>query len=266
MQIFVINLDRSRRRWERMEQLLSGLAFQRIVAVDGKTLAGPEQNDLSLPRSYGKLSRYNRACTLSHRAAWEQFLAGTYRYGCVLEDDVFLSPDFPQFINDETWIPPDSMVIKLETTRQEVLVSRETLVCRDRTASLLRSLHFGTAAYIVSREEAQALLAATIQPDRTVDCILFGAAGLKNFHPVYQLIPALCIQAGHHENGMIFPEMESLIQPKIQPSVSQSGPEKSSGLFKIKRELIRPFCQLKNLAKSLRWRFQGVRHCRIPFS
>lgn len=268
MQIFVINLDRSLRRWQRMENLLQGLAFKRIAGVDGKTIAGPEQDDLSPPRSYAKLSRYAHACTSSHRAVWQQFLVGTDRYCCVLEDDVFLSPDFPRFINDETWLPPDCRVMKLETTRQEVFVSCQTVACRDRTAALLCSLHFGTAAYIISREGAQALLESTVRPDRSVDRIMFETAGLKKFHPVYQLIPALCIQASHHDDGMIFPEMESLIQPKTRPPVTpiNQSSEETKASAKIKRELIRPFRQLKKLTDTTNLRLKGIRYGRIPFA
>jgi len=114
MQIYVINLAEKTGRWSRMAGLLQGLPFHRIAAVDGQTIDGPETN-IRTPKKL--LSRYHQACLLSHRAAYQAFLAGPDRYGCVLEDDVFISPDFPRFINNEDWIPPGCDVIKIETTQ-----------------------------------------------------------------------------------------------------------------------------------------------------
>jgi glycosyl transferase family 25 len=107
MQIYLINLDRHSQRLQRMTSLLEGLPFQRIAAVDGRTVAGSEQRDRSRPTGRENLSRYDQACTLSHQCAWREFLAGTEKYVCVLEDDIHVSPDFSKFINDESWIPAD---------------------------------------------------------------------------------------------------------------------------------------------------------------
>ncbi len=114
MQIYVINLDRYPLRWQRMEGLLQGLAFKRIAAVDGKDIDGPEYREPGSPMGYENLSRYTRACLLSHRAIWEQFLAGEDPHCCVLEDDVFISLDFPRFINSSDWIPKDGDLVKLK--------------------------------------------------------------------------------------------------------------------------------------------------------
>ena len=271
MQIFVINLDRHPTRWRRMENLLQGLAFTRVMAVDGKDIDGPEYRNPAEPMRRENLSRYNRACVLSHREVWRQFLAGKDPYCCVLEDDVFISPDFPRFINSEDWIPTDCNLLKIETVHQEVLISRKTTAGLDRQLSVLRSLHLGTAAYIVSRRGAQALLDATLQPERAVDRILFEEAGLKRLHPVYQWYPALCSQAKHQVDGIIFSELESSIQPKSQPEVQpQIVPERKTLLNKIKRELFRPFYQVKEFAQPVGvhvlHRLKGVRRCRVPFA
>jgi glycosyl transferase family 25 len=271
LQIFVINLDRHPMRWQRMAGLLQGLAFKRIPAVDGKTLDGPELNDLSRPRCYETVSRYHRACGLSHRAAWQEFLASGELYGCVFEDDVFLSPDFPRFISDETWIPPSCDLFKIETTLQPVFVSRKNITCLDRMAAALCSLHCGAGGYIISRRGAQALLSATSRPARAIDCIMYDKAGLRQLHPVYQLFPALCVQASQRPDGMVFPEMASSIQlnvpPKLQPEII---PGSKTRLEKIKREIFRPFLKMKTSAQSAGRpaldRLRGVRRVRVPFA
>jgi glycosyl transferase, family 25 len=271
MEIFVINLDRHPLRWRRMEGLLQGLAFKRITAVDGKNIDGPEYRDPARVMSPENLSRYTQACLLSHRAVWREFLAGKDPYCCVLEDDVFISPDFPHFINREDWIPTDCNLVKIETLHEEVFISRKITACLDRQVSLLRSPHLGTAAYVVSRRGAQALLDATLRPDRAVDRILFEEAGLKRLHPVYQLFPALCIQAGQRADGIIFPELESSIQPGVRTGARpQIISVRKTLLDKIKRELLRPFYQLNKSAQSagvlVLHRLKGIRRCRVPFA
>ena len=265
MQIFVINLDRNPVRWQRMAGLLAGLDCQRIVAVDGKNLDGPEYNDPAKRGSYEGLSRFNRACILSHRAACETFLAGDGRHACILEDDIFFSPHFADFIRDESWIPTDADLVKIETTQQEVLVSTKTIACLDRTISVLLSLHFGTGAYIVSRRGAQKILELTESPLSTIDTTLFGRRGLKALRPVYQMYPAPCIQASHRADGMIFPEMESTIQPKIVAN-NFSAPVKNKFWNKIEREFTRPFRQLQKKIAAARLRLLRLRRCRVPFA
>jgi glycosyl transferase family 25 len=173
MQIYLINLDRHPLRLQRMANLLHGLPFKRIAAVDGRMVAGPEQRDGSRPSGGENLSRYEKACALSHRAAWQEFLAGQETYACILEDDIFIGPDFSRFIQDESWIPANCDLMKIETNNHKVFVARAKTKCLDRTASALLSLHFGTAAYIVSRRGAAALLERTTVMDRTCDRLVF---------------------------------------------------------------------------------------------
>jgi len=260
MQVYLINLDRQPLRRKRMEELLRGLPYRRITAVDGRTVAGPERRDISRPQSCENLSRYERACTLSHRAAWQEFLAGQERYACILEDDIFLSPDFSRFIKDDSWIPGDCDRMKIETYQQKVFVTRAHTKCLNRKASVLLSLHFGTAAYIVSRADAAALLERTTVLDRTCDRLIFDEDAIRNHHPIYQLIPALCVQNARSRNGIPFPEMESAIQPATVV-------KRKTVLTKIKMELTRPLNQLMDRLQTLvRERRLRARCGVVPFS
>ena len=265
MQIFVINLDRNPMRWDRMAGLLAGLNFKRIPAVDGKNLEGPEYNAPDRIICHETLSRYNRACILSHRAACHELLAGTEPYGCVLEDDIFLSPDFPRFINRTDWIPADCHLMKIETTQQEIYTGTQTIRCLDRVARPLRSLNFGAAGYVLSREGARILLEMTLHPDRGIDRILFEERGLKRF-PSLQLVPALCIQASHRGGALLFAEMQTTIQPPIaSPLVENRPPVRHPILNKVQRELFRPFRQLAGPFATLALSSRGLRRLRVPF-
>lgn len=271
MRIYIINLDRHSQRWERLKELLQGLDFQRIAAVDGKTIDGPELRNRSIPLCHEALSRYERACVLSHRLALQEFLAGKDSYCCILEDDVFISPDFPRFIKSGNWIPKGCDMFKIETCTTDFYFSRKTTSCLDRQAVVPYSFHLGCAAYIVSHRAAQILLEETLRPDRPIDRIMFDETGLQKLHPVYQLFPALCIQANRYKGGILFPELDSSIErtfiPEVQTQIVQTRKTLAN---KIKRELVRPFNQLKiriePVGRIIRDRIKGVRYGNVPFA
>jgi glycosyl transferase family 25 len=256
-----------------MQNLLQGLKFKRVSAVDGITIDGSESRNPLLPMTYELLSRYERGCILSHRAVWREFLNGNDPYCCVLEDDVYVSPDFPRFINHDGWFPKNCALLKIETIKQEIFISRKTTVCLDRKSAILNSLDFGTAAYIISRRGAQILLEGTIRPARALDVFIFDNEGRRKL-PSSVLFPALCLQANRRTDGVIFPELASSIQSNLQadqlnpPAVKV--PVRRTLLNKIRRELFRPFCQLSDLIKPaailIHERWKGVRRCKIPFA
>jgi len=237
MKIYCINLDRHPLRMERMQRCLQGLAFERIAAMDGRILPGPEYRDATQPMSADNLSRYELACIQSHRRAWSRFLASGDAFGCVLEDDVILSPDFPKFVSDASWIPAGRDLVKIETFCEKIMLSHTAVSALDRFLAELRSVHPGTGAYILSRRGAEMLLAETAKPRLPLDLAIFGADFLQRHGPLFQLIPALCVQARHIPAGIVFEEMPSSIQPKPV--------KRSKSLRKrIRLEVCRPFRQL----------------------
>jgi len=220
-----------------MCEQLAGLPFERIAAVDGRSVDGPERREPIRPLGYEHLTRYERACILSHRKAWSRFLESGERLACVLEDDVTLSPSFGDFVLDESWFPADGRIIKLETYDQPVVLSRRTIPCRGRTFAPLRTKHLGTAAYVVNRAAAVFYLKETIRPDLPLDYFIFGNSAVKTHSPVYQLSPALSIQAKRLPGGIAFPELASSIE-------SEAPKVRKPFLLKIKNEVRRPFLHL----------------------
>lgn len=256
MKIYVINLDRHQQRLAHMRGVLKGLAHERITAVDGTSLAGEETKCFIHERKGGAfnyLSRYEQACILSHLQALKAFLAGPDQYCCILEDDVLLGRDFPDFIQDETWIPTDAQLIKIETYKQPVDLGQSSIAWRGRSIVPLLSQHLGTAGYIVSRSCAQRIMAAATTPDRAMDYIVFGTELLQNFAGVYQLVPAICIQIRHAEGAPLSPEMTSSIR----------FVRRKPFLFKVKAELKRPLLQLAGLIKWIFTRKQTSRIHRV---
>lgn len=227
-----------------MCERLQGLPFERIAAVDGRTVEGPELRAAIRPPGYEHLNRYERAVLLSHRAAWARFLETGERLACVLEDDVVLSPSFGDFVRDESWIPADSTLVKIETYDQPVVLSRHAIQFNGRSLTVLKSRHLGAAAYIISRAGAASYVEKSIRPDRTIDYMIFGELAVKENSPVYQLCPALCIQAKRLPGGVTHPELDTASQ------FYAPGPGKPL-MHRLKKEVPRPFIQLARFLWSI---------------
>lgn len=199
MTIYIINLDRAKDRMARMQALLGkrGLAFERIEAVDGKTLP-PEtlaawstrHPDGSLVLSVGEVG-----ILLSQREAWRR-ITESGAPGVIFEDDIHLAPGAEKLLADLSWLPADGDIVKIETTGRRIAVSRRSRsLPHGLSLSVLRSAHLGAAGYIVTPKAARLLLDAIGKSDRAVDHLIFDPISPLFSHlTIYQTIPPLCIQ------------------------------------------------------------------------
>ena len=104
--VYVINLDRSRDRWERAAGQLDDLRIPntRVAAIDGAKLGENElKNHVKrkgiLYRWIRDLSPAEIGAGLSHRKAWEQVAQGEHPGGFVFEDDFTLDANLPVIID-----------------------------------------------------------------------------------------------------------------------------------------------------------------------
>lgn len=201
MKIFVINLARNPERLERMTKLLAaqGLEFERLNAVDGKTLNNEEIARWSKRQADGSfcLSPSEVGCMLSHRHAWEKIAATENGHAVVLEDDIHLSAEAAEFLKSGKWIPADAEIIKIETVKKWKTVVSKKSIPLDHGHSLARLLgqHFGMAGYVLTPQSAARLLSELDTLHMAVDQILFDpASDLFARLKIYQMMPALCIQ------------------------------------------------------------------------
>lgn len=242
MKLFVINLARRTDRRAAMARQLNrlGLSFEAISAVDAEYV-----NESWLARYFtpsgplGSLPKGDRCCSLSHRKAWQAFLASDEDFAVILEDDIILDASASKLLNDPSWLPEGVDLMKLEhfgPESQRILVGPRQKIGRAHSVAPILSRHTGAAAYIISRSAAEQLLALE-RWNVPVDHLLFNAnvspqaAALKP----YQLLPAIARQESSFTSDI---RQWRVVQNKFSLSLA-------------KREIVRAYYELRLLPKQI---------------
>jgi len=201
MQIHLINLARRPDRLAAMEERVRalGLILDRTEAIDAGA-ADPALLDRWFEDRgpLGEIPRGDKACFLSHRAAWQRFVESGDAHAAFLEDDVWLTASAAMLLGHDGWIPADVAVVKLEhygPSSQRVLLTGLRAVAPGFRMGRMLSRHTGAAAYILSRAAAEILLAQA-RFDLPVDHLLFNPNNSRLFArlPPWQLLPAIARQ------------------------------------------------------------------------
>jgi len=201
--IYVINLDRSTERMERIAADLGAvcLPFHRIPAVDGASLLPrvEEYDALSNERHYlAPLSRGEIACVLSHREVWRR-MAGEQgpAAAVVLEDDAKLTADARDLAGLVRMLAeaPEPELVKL----YNLTPPRPPSESRRRSRPLLPALT--TTAQALNRSAAATLLAFTEKFHEPADVIIqrWWDHGVR----VTSLAPPMFFEIGHDEESTI---------------------------------------------------------------
>jgi len=176
-EFYVINLDRSQERWQRIDAHLQslGLAAQRISAVDAA-----QYDSVFLSKHYSKalnkesffidLKPAEIGCFLSHRNALKVFLAdSTKSYAVILEDDVEFVTDPSSFYDQWYSVLKGDSPVMLKLFKRRA-ISGEVVDCCEHTDVVRPKLvPLGTQAQVVNRSAAQALLTTFEQFSMPVD-------------------------------------------------------------------------------------------------
>lgn len=268
MLILVINLARRPDRLAFMRSQLDalGLAFERIEAIDGQQEDVGPGTDLITPVEI--------ACAMSHRMAWQRFLASGEPLCLILEDDVLIAPGAKLLLDAPHRLPRDADIVRLETGLQRSLIgSGRRCGLAGHRAHLLHSRHHGSAAYIITRacaERAVRDLTAFAEP---IDDIMFAVNSPNHFPSVrYQIRPGLCLQADLYEPTRQSDLARSDLEPDrfrrwTPPPVVQRAKVKRSVLEKCLREVGRWRRRSVGAAELLYTRMVVGRAWRvIPFS
>jgi glycosyl transferase family 25 len=163
-QAFVINLDRSVDRLERISQRLQqlGMAFTRVAAVDGRELNAEERtrtlDEAAFRRRHGMNSLPGElGCYLSHVKALRAFLAAGADAALILEDDVQPESELPRVLHALTACPERWDMVKISGVHSGTPVRVARLTDTHWLAVML-SRCTGASAYMVNRRAAQAYI------------------------------------------------------------------------------------------------------------
>lgn len=186
------------------------------------------------------------ACMMSHVAVWKKALDEGVSHFTVFEDDVYLGQDSAFYLNNSDWIKLDWDLIKIETVGNKVLLNtrKQTSIEKQRHLIPLKGKHLGAGAYILSRQGAQKVLHYTLEHTMLpVDETVFRDLINENVMPVYQMVPALCIQ-----DIILNKSAEALVLPSIleKDRRKRMRSKKKKGLAKIRREASRLVDQTKD--------------------
>jgi glycosyl transferase family 25 len=251
MRTFLINLARRSDRLMAMQAQLSrlGLPCQVVTAIDATRISDDQANKrFATNGPLGPLPKGDKCCTLSHMRAWQMFLETGDSRALILEDDVALDPDAVQLLQDLSWIAPAVGLVKVEhygPDSQRVLVDELVEVGCGRQVGRLLSRHTGAAAYIISRQTAQILLAWPKRWTLPVDHMLFN----PNNSPLaaalcpYQLTPAIARQTEEIGGSTDIDHWRAELR--------------DGGWGHVRRELVRAYYELRLLPSqvaSLLWR------------
>lgn len=195
----LINLDRSPERlaFFSAQAQRCGLVFERLSAVDGKRLSEADKAAAVATRfEFQPVNAGEIGLFMSHRACWQRIVESGEAFGAVFEDDAVLSMGIVEVLDGIDAQAPAADVLKLETTgRTVVLQSQRWTLSPQHQAGRLMTWHGGTAAYVVSRQGATRLLAATQPLADPVDQVMFNPMSrVSSSLTVLQVLPAVAMQ------------------------------------------------------------------------
>ncbi len=190
MEVLVINLARSIERMEFQRRQLAalGFGFRRLEAVTAEAAGGLR------PESYWQgwerpLRPAERACLLSHVAAWER-IAAAGRPALVLEDDAVLSRRVPALLSALETAPGLDHVTLEVRGRKKLLGHTARPVAAGLRLVRLWQDRTGAAAYVLWPSGAAKLLARAGREAALADAMICRAHDLSS----WQVEPACAIQ------------------------------------------------------------------------
>ncbi|MBD8553969.1 glycosyltransferase family 25 protein [Rhizobium sp. CFBP 8762] len=166
--IYIINLDRSEKRWQRVSTMAQqmGLPLTRIPAVDGACVPVEDRIDTdtaSFLRLHGHVMMPGEyGCYRSHLNVMQAFLQTPkeVEIAIVMEDDAELRPDIIDralAIHDAL---PQAGIVKLLNNRARGFRQKLKTTLGDRVGRCLHGPQGSAACYYVTRTGAASLLSA----------------------------------------------------------------------------------------------------------
>jgi len=203
--IFIINLDESTGRFQRVSSRLEklGLDFERVPAISSGMLTSVEKRRLNPERPWILLSDSELACFASHLKAIQLVADRELERAIILEDDAIFDDDFSIWAANEFPLPDDLDIIKLEGFGAEGTIKIPILVYLDKIVQFSYKPTWGAAAYLITLAGARKALKELkiVRGQLDYDLFAYWKTGLR----VYEANPFPARQDGssstiHHKH------------------------------------------------------------------
>jgi glycosyl transferase family 25 len=215
-----------------------GLEFERVAAVDGRSLSAEDLRKHSRQRLDGiQWAPSEIGCFLSHRRCWQIVADGTAPFAAIFEDDLHLDVEVGHLLSTSSWIPAGVEIIKLEAPFEERHQKAAKNAGRKHRIFSSGNPWNATGAYVISRDLAKRL-AQVEHLNCPVDQFLFdNTLGFRGFQ-AHEIRPGICIQASERV-GYTGP-LASVISQDRLPLIVPKAKVRRSLVVKIAREFARP--------------------------
>lgn len=174
--IFVINLDKSTERLTSISKQLSdlGLSFERVSAVNGKSLTAEEKQKIynekvNEQKYYKQLNDGEIGCYLSHLACYSKIVEQQLDYALILEDDSKINDDLLLYINHALCLENNWDYIALSSGHR--LKKRNKTIALDDKLTLSNAIKLPSTAtaQFVSYQGAEKLIKHAYPISRPID-------------------------------------------------------------------------------------------------
>ena len=177
VEIWVINLARSKDRWKKISKSLDRykIKYKRFDAIDGQYTPVPKYTQ----PSYWLTSPGMRGCYLSHYKLWNQLLQSSSQYFLILEDDAIIHPNLLDILDSTIKSKPHFFYISLFNVTPTL----------KKQGIHQTYIPLTTTGYLLSKQGVQ--MFSRIMPKEPIYHVDMIIAIMTFFHrvPMYELLP-----------------------------------------------------------------------------
>lgn len=260
---YIISLTDAHKRRSHIQKSFEekNIPFNFFDAVSPSPLMDSLIDDILPNLRNAQLTNGEKACLMSHVSLWQKCIDENLPYISIFEDDVVIGLDSQLLLNSTQWLDQitqfeNSFIVRLETFCNPVKIKKTQLSSIGKyQLSVLRSAHYGTAAYIISQPAAKKLInhirSLTSDSFDPVDIIIFDRILFKRDFIVLQVSPAPCIQELQllKEKSNLHSQLES---ERTKTSHQNRKKIKKSIRQKISKEINRSYKKIDNKIRKIR--------------
>jgi glycosyl transferase family 25 len=235
--IVIINLPSSVDRREVITRHLAtlGLNGEVFPAIDGRQLSEDEIGAVydakrAATTEWGQLTRGEIGCALSHRAIWKSLIDSGDSGWLVIEDDIVLAPDVPEWLAQLSELAQDGDVVPFVKTSPTPYYFRRVKLA-SRWLVYPNQSFIGATAYYITPLAARRLLEASTPIWFPTDC-WYSSPGFKGVTPVRAVWPEAVGLTDESIEGSVIGFRQAQDQAKRKKSAQRGYLRQQYGKFR----------------------------------